>query len=91
MLTNIRRVKETLLAPCNDRSKCVNMKGFLKGYGDIWVCKEFIANLLSLSNVADREGYRVCFDNRHGNEFVVEKPTGTIRFSPSNMDCTSTL
>ena len=63
MLTNICRVKETLLVHCNARSKGVNTKGFLKGYWDVWFCKEFIANIISLANVADCEDYHVWFDN----------------------------
>ena len=33
-----------------------------------------------LTNVADRDSYHIWFNNRRGNEFVIEKPNRTIRF-----------
>ena len=48
LLKKIHSVDKTLTAHCNGGSKQVNMKGNLTGYGWVWSCTDFIANILLL-------------------------------------------
>ena len=80
LLKNIYSVDKTFTVKCNSSSKQIKMKGTLAGYVEVWFCALFIANILLLENVADRDGYHVWFNNICGNEFVVEKPNRTIHF-----------
>ena len=49
----------------------------LPGYGTLWFHPGGMANILSLSKVADK--YQVSYDNTGGNKFLVHLPGGKIR------------
>ena len=81
-LTNIRDSGRTMKIHCNAGTAITRLVGNLPGYGEVWFHPEGIANILSLSRVKDK--YRVTFDSKNGNKFVVHKDDGTTRiFSQS--------
>ena len=63
---------------CNAGTKRTNKIGTLPGYGDVWYDKYGIANILSLSNVTKR--YRVTYDSRNTDGFVIHKPKGPNQY-----------
>jgi hypothetical protein len=70
---------------CNDGSRRVTLVGTLRNYGEVWYCKDVIANILSLAKVKER--YPVKYDSNHGNHFVVVQPHKKVIFkqSPSGL------
>jgi len=60
---------------CNAGISSTSLVGNLPGYGGMWFHPEGIANILSLSRV--NENYRVTFDSKNGNKFVVHKTDGS--------------
>lgn len=59
--------------------------GTLKGYGEIWYPPQAIANILSLSNL--QKMFRVSYDSKDGDQFIVYKDNNTIRvFRQTNKD-----
>ena len=79
LLANIRESKGHLDIHCNAGVASTNLVGELPGYGTVWYHPKGIANILSLSRLKARAGFRVTYDSKNGNEFVVEKPDGTTR------------
>ena len=54
------------------------LQGDLPGYGKVWFHPGGIANILSLSKVAEK--YRVSYDSTRGKKFLVLLPRGKIRY-----------
>lgn len=77
LLRNVRFVDDTMYIACNAGTVVVRQKGDLPGYGPVWYHENAIANILSLSNLQRR--YRVTFDSKAGNQFVVHRDDGSIR------------
>ena len=77
LLVDIHEVNELMQIKCGTGCRSTSQKGLLPGYGQVWYCPEFIANILSFANVASR--YRVTYDNEESDRFVVWKEDGTER------------
>lgn len=82
ILRNIREVAGKCTVVTNGGKLVTNLKGTLKGYGDVWYHPKAITNILSLSNV--KRKYKITFDSEDGDCFYVHKPEKVIRFK-----CTS--
>ena len=82
LLMNVRRVKSNMSIETNGGVLSTNMKGYLKGYGDVWFHPKAIANILALSNVIKK--YRVTYDSGRNNMFVVHKPNELVYFMQSD-------
>ena len=78
LLQNIRTSATTMKIRCNAGVKRTNKIGTLPGYGDVWYDEHGIANILSLSNVIKR--YRVTYDSRNNDGFIVHKPKGPNQY-----------
>ena len=64
---------------CNAGTTTTNEMGVFPGYGKVWYDSEAIANILSLKRV--KEKFRVTYDSKKENAFIVHKPDGsTIKF-----------
>ena len=74
LLVNIRTVNHRMYIHCNAGIMWTDQQGDLPGYGRVWFCPNAIANILSLHNVSRR--YRVEFNSKEGNQFVVTKDDG---------------
>ena len=79
LLRNIRASEKQMDIHCNAGVASTNLIGDLPGYGTVWYHPQGIANILSLTKVASRDGYRVTFDSNGGNQFLVHKPDGSVR------------
>jgi len=77
LLTDVKCERRSLKIHTQAGRTVTNMKGNLRGYGPVWYCKGGITNILSLAKVQER--YRVVFDSKNGNEFVVAKEDGQVR------------
>jgi len=77
LLTDIHTVKGSLKIHTQAGATTTKMRGNLRGYGEVWCCKDGIANILSLSNI--KKKHRVTFDSCEGNQFVVHRSDGTAR------------
>jgi hypothetical protein len=62
LLTDIRRVTESMSIYCNAGMKTTSLKGMLQGYGEVWYLPTGIANILSLSRVREK-GFVVVYDD----------------------------
>ena len=81
-LTNISDSGKTMKIHCNAGTATTRLVGNLPGYGEVWFHPEGIANILLLSKL--KQKYRVTFDSKNGNKFVVHKGDGSTRiFSES--------
>ena len=69
LLTNLRRVRNTLTIHCNAGTVNTNIMGDLPGYGPVWYYKDGIANILSLYLVGER--FNVEYNNRTSEDFTV--------------------
>ena len=78
LLTNIRKIPETLTVHCNAGVMTTNLVGDLSGYGTVWFHQQGIANILSLHNVAEK--FHVQYDSRTNNHFVVWREDGSARY-----------
>jgi hypothetical protein len=79
LLMNIREGKGHLDIHCNAGVATTNLVGDLAGYGTVWYHPGGIANILSLSRMKAREGFRITYDSDNGNQFIVTKPDGAVR------------
>jgi Zinc knuckle len=61
LLNNIRQVKQSIKIRCNSGSSVTNMMGDLPGYGPVWYNPSGIANILSLSKVAEK--FQITYNN----------------------------
>jgi hypothetical protein len=77
LLSDIRTVGRRMYIRCNAGVRWTDQQGHLSGYGLVWYCPSAIANILSLSNISRR--YRVTFDSRGGNQFLVTRDDGSVR------------
>ncbi len=76
LLRNIKTTTRTMTINCNAGVTHTNMIGEMPGYsGEVWYNPKGIANILSLANV--KKHYRVTFDSKNGNGFIVHKDNGT--------------
>ena len=78
LLVDIHEVEQCLTIRCNAGRKTTKWRGTMPGYGEMWLYREGIANILSLSRVKDK--FRVTFDSALDNAFHVHKPEKTIVF-----------
>ena len=78
LLKNIRKNDTSMVIHCNAGVTKTNLVGDLEGYGTVLYHPNGIANILSLSKVK-KNGYRITYDSKNGNEFTVEKPDGSVR------------
>jgi Reverse transcriptase (RNA-dependent DNA polymerase) len=76
LLVNIHTVDHRMYIHCNAGTMWTDQQGDLPGYGRVWYCQNAIANILSLHNVSRR--YRVEFNSKEGNQFVVTKDDGKM-------------
>lgn len=84
MLTNIHESLQTMRINSHGGAWTTNQQGFLPGYGNVWYDPNGIANILSLSHVKSR--FRVTYDSKNGDQFVVHKPDGSLkRFQHSSI------
>ena len=79
LLRNVRTTDKQMDIHCNAGVTSTNLVGDLPGYGTVWYHPQGIANILSLSKVISRDGYHVTFDSTNGNQFLVQKPDGSVR------------
>eukprot|EP00957_Ditylum_brightwellii_P013969 1054104-Ditylum_brightwellii.AAC.1 len=56
----------------------INVVGFLGGYGDAWINKNIIANIISLKSV--RQRIRVTYDSARRETFKVHKADEALLF-----------
>lgn len=83
LLTEIATVPDQIRIVCNAGAVTVNQMGMFRGYGRVWYHPGAIANILSLSNVQSL--FRVTYDNRDGDYFLVHRTDGTARiFEPTS-------
>ena len=76
MLRDVQAVGHRMYIHCNAGTVWTDQQGVLPGYGRVWYCPKAIANILSLHNVSRR--YRVTYNSREGNEFVVLRDDGVV-------------
>ncbi len=81
ILTNIRKVNETMSLSTNAGTVVVKQKGTLPGYGDVWFSKKAITNCLSLRNVK-KKGFHVSYDSKSQDKFVARKGNTVMSFTP---------
>lgn len=82
LLTNVHTVLDKMRIVCNAGTVVVTQMGTFRGYGKVWYHPDAIANILSLSNVQTK--FRVTYDSKSGNHFVVHRDDGSQRlFSPT--------
>eukprot|EP00957_Ditylum_brightwellii_P002964 226830-Ditylum_brightwellii.AAC.1 len=77
LLVNIRKAKRTLDIYSMTSKSTTNMISDLPGFGFLWLYEEGIANILSLSKVAER--FQVIYDSSSGQGFRVMKADGMVR------------
>eukprot|EP00957_Ditylum_brightwellii_P175708 13378554-Ditylum_brightwellii.AAC.1 len=78
LLINIRKARGSLEIYSTARKSTTNMIGDLPGFGTVWLYQEGIANILSLSKVAER--FQVTYNSKDEEGFRVKKPDGSVRF-----------
>jgi len=69
MVSNIRRVDETLHLTTNIGVLTTNMKADLSGWGEVWLDPTAVTNIFSYAEMADR--YPVKYDNAVKDVFIV--------------------
>ena len=74
LLMNVWESGRVLNIHCNAGVASTSIVVDLPGYGEVWLYEEGIANILSLSKVKER--YRVTYDSKNGNQFVVHLRNG---------------
>ena len=60
----------------------VNKQGWLNGYGKLWYDDRAMTNILSLNNM--KKKFRVSFDSKNGDKFIVHKPEKEVWFKNSS-------
>jgi hypothetical protein len=80
-LSNIHESGRSIRIHCNAGVRKVTKVGTLKNYGEVWYCKDAVANILSLAKMSKR--YPVKFDSANGNKFVVIQPSKEVIFKQS--------
>jgi hypothetical protein len=81
LLSNIHESEQSMTIHCNAGSRRVTLVGTLRNYGEVWYCKDAIANILSLVKV--KEQYTVKYESKQGNQFVVVQPHNFVIFKQS--------
>jgi hypothetical protein len=72
-----------MIIQCNAGTITSNQKGIFQDYGEVWFCKNGIANILSFAN-ARKKGCTISY-NFQDNTFILEQPNGTnIIFNQSS-------
>ena len=77
LLKNISKLDRSLAIFSTGGRTITNLQGDLPGYVTVWFNPGGIANILSLSKVADK--YQVSYNSTGENEFLVHLPRGEIR------------
>jgi hypothetical protein len=85
LITNICLSSGKLKVHCNAGTKVVRHVSTLRNYGTVWLNKDGIANILSMSLV--KKKFPVKYDSAAGDNFVVSKPDKDVIFagSPSGL------
>ena len=78
LLRNIRKANNNMAIFLRDGNTAANLVGYLPMYEAVWFHPGSIANILSLSKVAEK--YRVCYDGTNGNELLVHLSRGEMRY-----------
>lgn len=78
LVTNIRKSKQALFLSTNVGSKINKTQAKVPDYGTVWFDQDAIANIFALINLIKK--YRVTFDSKKENAFLVYTPTGLMRF-----------
>ena len=82
LLSNIRDSSHPITCHSNGGTQVSSLVGRLKGFGDVWFNTESLANILSLAEMVNK--YRVTFDSKDGNKFIIYKSDGfTVEFKQS--------
>jgi hypothetical protein len=81
ILSNIHESCGSIIIHCNAGVPKVTKVGNLKNYGEVWYCKDAIANILSLAKMSKQ--YPVKLDSAVGNRFVVIQPSEEVIFKQS--------
>ncbi len=77
LLRNMHEVPGSATIHTQTGKAVTKLKGTVPGYGLMWYCSDWIANILSLANVA--KTMDVKFDSSNGNQFEVTKVDGKKR------------
>jgi Reverse transcriptase (RNA-dependent DNA polymerase)/Zinc knuckle len=77
LLSNIRDSGREMKIRCNAGTTTTRLVGDLSGYGTVWYNPQGVANILSMSKVADK--YRVTYDSKDSPSFSIHKEDGSIR------------
>jgi hypothetical protein len=78
LVTNIRKVCDTMTVMGNGGKLTTRKKADFKGYGKVWFDERAITNILSLKNVSQKQGFKVTYDSTGKQGFAVHKPNGKI-------------
>jgi Reverse transcriptase (RNA-dependent DNA polymerase) len=78
LLTNIRRAETSLTIHSTAGESVTDLVGDFNGYGTVWYHPGGIANILSLSRVAQKPGMVVAYD-QNMDKFTLTKPDGGVR------------
>jgi hypothetical protein len=78
LLTNIRRADTTLMIHSTSGTSVTDLVGDFNGYGTVWYHPGGLANILSLSRVAQKAGMVVEYDQKT-DKFMLTKPDGGVR------------
>jgi hypothetical protein len=74
LLKNVQRATTTMNIKCNAGVTRTNMIGDLTGYVPVWYNEKGIANILSMSKVAEK--YRITYDSTGDEGFVIHRNEG---------------
>ena len=77
LLKNIRKSDKALAIFSKGGQTNTSLQGYLPVYGTVWFHLGGIANILSLSKVAEK--YRVSYDSTGDNKFLIYLPREEIR------------
>jgi hypothetical protein len=81
LVTNIRKIQNSLKIHCNAGTKVVIQVATLNNYGTVWYCEGAIMNILSLLRVKKR--FQIRHDSVSGNKYVMVKPDKEIILNQS--------
>ena len=77
LLTRVWQVGTTMRINSDGGVSETNWKGWFPGYGEVWLHRDGIANILPLCEV--KKLFRVTYDSENGDMFTVHKDNGSSR------------
>ena len=89
LLTNICDTIRNLILYCNAGKAVLSKKGDLKGYGAVWFYPEGIVNILSLSNLQQKQ--RVKYNSTLNEGLLVYKADSTTWSFRPRRACSSLM